>query len=233
MVLTVMGVINIVIACLALVCSLGGIGANMFVRSMAKSPAFGGAKNPAADQFAYMDREAPGWMTYEVSHDCIAILISFLLIFAGVGLLMRKNLGRWLSLFCAVAIIALRLSFAIYKATVTIPVLERWQRMQIGGGAAASGFRLGGYFGIGAVLALWLAFAAAICITMFTPAAVEACAPPSKRKRRRDEEDEFDDDLDEDRPLRHGLDDGDDEPPRRSRRLPDDDEPDTAFRSRD
>ncbi len=223
-VLTVMGIINIVAGGLGLVCSLAGIGTNLFVMSMAKSA---GPNNPAMAQINYMNREAPGWQNIEIAHDVLVILISFLLLAAGIGLLMRKNWARWLSLLCAVGIIVLRLAYAVYKATVTIPVLERFQRMNAGA-AGATGYRIGGYFGIGAVVAIWLAFSFALCITMLMPSAVEGCAPPRKRRLRDEEDEEPEDELDEDRPLRDADDDF--EPPPRPARDPDGD--DTRFRDR-
>jgi hypothetical protein len=224
-----MGIVTIVYGCLGLLCGSCGVFGGVASSSMAKMPAAG---NPAIGMIQHMNKEVPNWLAIDIARSSAVILLSALIIVAGVGLLMQKGWGRWLTVIVSAALIVQQIIYSIYQFTTFMPAMERWAKtqpaaagpMMFGGGPAQ---QVGGVFGSVLVLMFPLIF----LVVMLLPATGEALAPPQRRRR------EYDDGLDDDRDRDRYRD--DDDRPRRPRPKLGDDEPpsdrpdDHRYRARD
>lgn len=220
-----MGIVTIVYGCLGLLCGSCGVFGSVGSSSLAKMPA---ANNPAIGMIQHMNKEVPNWLAIDIARSSAVILLSALIIVAGVGLLMQKSWGRWLTIIVSAALIVQQIIYTIYQFTTLMPAMERWAKTQPGAGGMMFGGgpaqQVGGVFGTILVLLFPLAF----LVIMLLPATGAALAPTRRRRR------EYDDDLDEDHD-RYRDENDDDRPPRRRDETADDeDRPDDhRFRARD
>jgi hypothetical protein len=170
-----MGSLALLGGVLGLLCGTCGMG----VTALALTSGAG----PNAAYFRHMDREAPLWRVVEIGKPLILTLLSFVILPAGVGLLMRKSWGRWLAVAYALAIIPLHIVHAIYEFAAVLPATRRFDAGALGSGAGPFAGNQAGAAGglvIGAVL--WIMLALALIIGLLNPIAGRDLAPYDPRE---------------------------------------------------
>jgi hypothetical protein len=73
-----------------------------------------------------LQREVPGYITVEVSSYVLGLVLSVLLIVAGIGLLRMKGWARWTALICGVTLIIAHSAHIAYHWIYVDPVRARW-----------------------------------------------------------------------------------------------------------
>jgi hypothetical protein len=222
-----MGIMSMVIGALGLICGLVQGGSNFTIKAMAKTPSPVG--NTLRDMAKFIERELPYWFEIEITKAAMMVLLAVLVMIAGIGLIAHKGWGRWLAVLYGFFMLILQITYAVYQFAFLMPVMEKWQRTQVGM-VRPAGYDTGTAVGVFIGALLWSAFAIALAVSMLLPAAGTAVQPPSRRADREwDEEDDL-----ENRPRRRRNDDFDDRPLQRR----DDDRPrgrpdDDRYRARD
>jgi hypothetical protein len=121
-----MGILNIVFGSLSLLCvACAGIiiliAANADVRMMP------GGQNPMHDLFDFMKREAPSYQFFLILRIGLGVVLSVLLLIAGIGLLNMRGWGRGLSFVCAIVGTLFYIADMVFQLAVENPAAQRWQ----------------------------------------------------------------------------------------------------------
>jgi hypothetical protein len=206
----VLGIANIVFGALGLLCGACGVSSYAVTMAVAKIPVQGGVANPAQATVQCLEREVPHGLAIEMSRAVLVLVLSAVLLIAGIGLLHMQGWARWLSLGYAVLAILLNIGWAFFEMVVMMPAVQRCQAMlgqQPGGGGAAqqSAHAVGAAAGVIGAASLTIIYALILAVLLLLPNVSEAfSASPRRRKRRRrreeeyDDEDEYDDRRDDD-----------------------------------
>src|SRR5262245_59987801 len=202
--LTTMGTLNLMFGFLGLLCGAVGIGAYALILAMAKNPSAPGREINGLIEF--METEAPGWLTIEIAKPTLVILLGVLLIVAGIGLLLIKSWGRYLSIAFAVTSIFLHSGYVAYEFGIVRPATERFQRTQATAAAPSPATSAGTSVGVLFAAGLWIVYSGGLLTAMVLPATGKALRPRKRRRQRRYYEGEDDieerNGADEDVPLR-------------------------------
>ena len=186
------GVGNIAIGLLGLLC--GGCG--VFVTGIAMSAA--GNIKEVGELYDQMDTAVPFWRVVEMGRPLVTLVISILLIIAGIGLLMRGRWARWLSIFYVMVNIPVQLIFIVYELGAVFPAMQEIARskpgMPVAGVATPANKAI-----MLATVGIFVLYSVALMLGLFLPATSEALAPAPPPEEfedddRDDESDEFDDD---------------------------------------
>jgi len=143
-VLTVMGILNIVIGGLFLLCNLCvGIFALAFLGMSEQGGPLAVGINPIRDWWTFMQAEVPGFAVITLGELVVNFVLFALLIVAGIGLLNVQNWARVLSIAYGILTILVKIGILIYTLAILNPATERWQqdffRRHVGGAAAPPG----------------------------------------------------------------------------------------------
>jgi len=136
-VLTVMGILNIVLGSLFVLCNIcGGIG--LLFGASGQGRQFQGGPNPFAEineLFNFLQAEIPSFVVIKVCELVVSLLASVLLVIAGIGLLSVRNWGRILSIAYSVIGILVTLGSLVFTLAIVNPATERFinARLAIGG----------------------------------------------------------------------------------------------------
>jgi hypothetical protein len=202
-VLTVMGILNIILGSLFLLCNLclgilllamfgGGLDAKLFP----------GGVNPLSDMWDFMKVEVPGFAVITIGEMVANMVLSAILIIAGIGLLAFRNWGRVLSIIYGVFTIVVRVGGLVFTLAMVNPATARWQQdFQRRHGAAGMGQQnMGDAYmnNIGSVLTtvVSMTYGIVLLIIMLLPAVSAAFATKYQADeydldRREDEDDEL------------------------------------------
>src|SRR5690349_13696963 len=103
-VVTVMGILNIVLGSLFLLCNLcGGVMLLVFLGTSAQGGGpFPGGVNPIADMWAFMGREVPAFPAVSIGELVLNFILCACLIISGIGLLNMRGWARVLALIYSV-----------------------------------------------------------------------------------------------------------------------------------
>jgi hypothetical protein len=71
-------------------------------------------------------REVPGYIAVEVSSYVLGLVLSVLLIMAGIGLLRMKGSARWAAVICGALLIISNIAHTAYQWIYINPVTARW-----------------------------------------------------------------------------------------------------------
>src|SRR5438105_717931 len=112
---TIIGISNIVFGGLGVLCGLCGISAY----------ALGGAV-AGRDLVEHMNQRIPGWYFWEVGKIAVGLLLSILLIVAGIGLLNMRKWGRVLSFVYAILTLPLQVGYVLFQFLLAIPVAKEF-----------------------------------------------------------------------------------------------------------
>jgi hypothetical protein len=119
-----MGILNIVIGSLTLLCGLCDVLGYAFVGSLMNAP----GENPVLEELKYLEKRLPGYLRLEIGRDVVILVLAVLLIMAGIGLLMTRGWGRWLAIIYAFVSIPVHAGWAVYKLGVVLPLADEWQK---------------------------------------------------------------------------------------------------------
>jgi hypothetical protein len=125
--LTVMGILNIVLGSLALLCTcfegLGMLVLSNLPAELRQDPNI----KAAAEPFEKLMREVPEYLAVFVSQAIAALCLALLLIVSGIGLLYVKRWARLGCIFYVAIRVPLSVANLIYALTVVNPVVARIQ----------------------------------------------------------------------------------------------------------
>jgi hypothetical protein len=195
-----MGILNIVFGSLGLLCGVCAVGANAFLSVLASGPKSGVPGAPQdifKDLLTYMDKNLPGYMAVEIGRGVGLIVLSALLLVAGIGLLGTKSWARWLSVAYALLSIPLHVGWAVFELGFVLPLTQKWQaeflrKNNMIGAAPQTENLMGSSIGIIGVTILWVVYALILLIFMFLPGLSAAFNQGRAGRRGRDEQDEDD-----------------------------------------
>jgi hypothetical protein len=189
-----MGILNIVVGSLTLLCGLCDIGGYALLGSLMNAP--GG--NEVVEELKYLEKHLPGYMWLEVGRDVVVVVLAVLLVLAGVGLLATRSWGRWLSIIYAFVSIPLHVGWAIYKLGVVLPLADQFQKeyARQHPQAATENVYLTGAIIILAITILPLVYCLVLLVFMFLPG-LSAVFARDRRGARRHEDREYEDGHDE------------------------------------
>jgi hypothetical protein len=122
---TVMGILNIVFGSLSLLC-VACAGIIIMIALNADPRILPGGRNPMHDLWDFMKREAPSYQFFLILRLGLGVLLSVLLLIAGIGLLNMQNWGRGLSLVCAIIGTVFYIADMVYQLAVENPAAQRW-----------------------------------------------------------------------------------------------------------
>jgi hypothetical protein len=184
-----MAILNLVFGGLNLICVCLGIVGTAAMMGMA------GANNPMADMDAVLQREVPGYRAIEIGRLVVGLVLTLVLLAAGIGLLNMQTWARWASVAWAILVILFQGAVLVYVLVLLNPAMEKaTQEMTKKQGQAApptspaeSAGRAVGSICAGSV---FIIYAFALLIVMFLPNVSAAFAGhPIRRKRQFDDED--------------------------------------------
>jgi hypothetical protein len=172
---TVMGILNIVFGSLSLLCMVC-MGISLLVLSSPDMLRLPNGVNPVADMWDFMKREIPGYVAITIGSLVLGLIMSILLLTAGIGLLNMQNWARVMSILYSIVTVLTQLGSLIFTLAFVNPATARWQadfiRRQVG--MLPPGADLGGNSAlnnIGAVAgaAIGIIYAVVLLIMMLTP----------------------------------------------------------------
>jgi hypothetical protein len=182
-VLTVMGILNIILGSLFLLCTLC---TGIFVLMMVNRSSIFDVRgvNVLGDMWDYMKREVPAYPAVTIGSVVEGLLADTLLVIAGIGLLNMQSWGRVLSIIYSVTTILMQVFTLIFTLAYVNPATERWQQdfaRRVGGGIPAGG--MGGdstLNNIGSLVGTFfaIAYAVVLLIMMLQPRVGAAFAGP-------------------------------------------------------
>jgi hypothetical protein len=153
---TVLGILNIVFA------AFGLMGIALSIAMMFVHPALN-MKNPVLD----LMRQNPGYMMYTNISMVVSAVFTLMLGLAGIGLLMLRPWGRWLSIAYAVfAILSLIVNSLINYYFLLAPMIDKLAALPPGQEKAAA---LGGIAGMVVGICLGPIYPVILLIFMFRP----------------------------------------------------------------
>jgi hypothetical protein len=185
-----MGILNIVFGSLGLLCGACGVAANVLVLSLASASGPGpGAE--IKELLDYMDKNLPGHMAVEIGRGVGILVLSVLLLVAGIGLLGTKSWARWLSIAYAVLSIPLHVGWAVFELGFVLPLTQKFAKSHNAFGAQQDNTVIQA---VGAIIFTILAvvYALVLLIFMFLPG-LSAAFNQGQAGRRRGDEDYEDD----------------------------------------
>ncbi len=141
-VLTVMGILNIVLGSLFLLCGLcGGVFLLAAFGGALDAKMFPGGVNPLSDMWNFMKAEVPGFAVFTIAEMVVSMVLSVTLVVAGIGLLGFRNWGRVLSILYGIVTIVVKVGSLVFAIAVVNPATARWQQdfQRRHGGAAGMG----------------------------------------------------------------------------------------------
>jgi hypothetical protein len=200
--LVVMGILNIVFGSLGLLCGVCAVGANMFISSLASGSGngFPGAAE-IKELLAFMDKNLPGYMMVEIGRGVALLLLSVLLVVAGIGLLATQSWARWLSVAYALLSLPLHVGWAVFELGFVLPLTQRWQAefmRKHNAFAPPQENMMTSSAGIIAATIFWVVYALILLIFMFLPGLSAAFNQSRDSRRGRDEGDTDDYEDEED-----------------------------------
>lgn len=189
--LLVMGILNIVAGVFGLLCGACGLIANGFVSLFGGVQAPKGEKNPLKELLDHMSREVPGYQVVEIGKPSLVVILSIVVIAAGIGLMMVQSWARWASVFYALATIFLHLVYAVYEIVFVQPAVQRFIAKQQHGpfGGQNPGEQLGSTIGIVMGATVFIVYALALLVVMFLPPVAAAFSGKSHRPGYEEDED--------------------------------------------
>jgi hypothetical protein len=126
-ILMTMGIGNIAMGCLALLCGTCGGGSIVVIKQVPDTQGL----------VAFLNNRIFGWMVWELAKHGVSLFLGMLLILAGVGLLMQKRWGWLLTLFCAPCTLLQQFAYVLFQFFFVVPATTEYQR-QITGNFAGS-----------------------------------------------------------------------------------------------
>jgi hypothetical protein len=126
-ILMTMGIGNIAMGCLALLCGTCGGGSIVIMKQVPDTQ----------DLVAFMNHRIFGWMVWELTKHGVSLLLGMVLILAGVGLIMQKRWGWLLTLCCAPCTLLQQFAYVLFQLLFVVPAANEYQR-QISGNFAGS-----------------------------------------------------------------------------------------------
>src|SRR5262249_39621715 len=124
-VLTVMGILNIVLGSLFLLCNLCGGVVVLMMASGSKMFEVQGI-DVFGDMWNFMKREVPAYPAITFGSLALNLVVDILLLIAGIGLLNVRSWGRVLSLIYSVITILMQIGMAIFTIAIVNPATARW-----------------------------------------------------------------------------------------------------------
>jgi hypothetical protein len=203
---TTLGVLNIVLGSLGLLFGCcGGTGmAFMFNLSSSSSGSRGiQTVSPYQDMWDFMQRELPVYGAVTWASLVVSILMSAVLLAAGIGLLNRQGWARITCIVFGVFNILLVLADIVFRLAFVLPALDRWRidfhrRYPWIINDAHSSFVFGHVVTV-ICAAIWLIYAIVLLVVASLPHVGAACSP----RPFADDDDEDDDRDFKRRPRRH------------------------------
>ncbi len=125
---TVIAILHLIFGGLGLLCSLIGllmqslIDPTMFMNMGGAPPGGAPGVNPQEMVKQIQDRMPDYMHTVAIAHEAVGVLLSILLVVAGIGLLQMRPWARVLSILYAVVSILLKIAFAVYTIVLVVPV---------------------------------------------------------------------------------------------------------------
>lgn len=193
-ILLIMGILNIVAGVFGLLCGACGLVANAGLSFMGGVQGPKGEKNPLKELLDHMTREVPGYMAVEIGKPSLVLILSIIVIVAGIGLIMVQGWARWASVFYALATIVLHLFYTIYELAFVQPAFQRFITKQQGpfAGQQNPGQQIGSTIGVVLGATVFIVYALALLVVMFLPP-VSAAFSGNSRRSRLEEEEDYDD----------------------------------------
>jgi uncharacterized membrane protein len=160
-ILLTMGIGNLVMGCLALLCGTCGGGSIVIMKQVPDTQ----------DLVAFMNHRIFGWMVWELTKHGVSLLLGMVLILAGVGLIMQKRWGWLLTLCCAPCTLLQQFAYVLFQFLFVVPAATECQR-QISGNFAGSNDQarvVGTVIGILFAAAIHSIYALATIIVLLLP----------------------------------------------------------------
>ncbi len=188
--ITTVAILNLIIGGLGLLCGVCGLGGIAFSGGLLKMT---GAA--AGDVMAGINERVPGFYFWLFAKISLALVLSVLLVVAGIGLLNRKKWGRTLSLVYAVLTIPLQIAYVLFQLLLVQPankeVLARVRPAPMAPGQAAGqeiGQQIGQVIAVIGPASLFVLYSVTVLVVMFLPSATQAFTPGPLRQRQIEEE---------------------------------------------
>jgi hypothetical protein len=182
------GICNIAMGCLALLCGTCGGGGIVFVSRVQR------------ELIDFMNDRIFAYLAWEVAKHGMTVLLGTMLILAGIGLIMQRRWGWLLTLFCAPCTLLLQVAYIVFQVLCVLPAVHDFQRQFLGNelsGPEAQGRAIGNAVGIFFAAGVPCAYAVATIIVLLLPvtlrdlrAAESAREDDSEQCPKRDSNDE-------------------------------------------
>jgi hypothetical protein len=122
---TVLGIMNIVLGSLLLLCYLCGAASNLMQAASANNPRLGGADDPGVIIEREIAAEVPAYRAYQVGNAVLGLILSTLLLVSGIGLLNMQGWARIGSIIYAVVTIPESIGSVVFQLLVLSPAMSR------------------------------------------------------------------------------------------------------------
>jgi hypothetical protein len=176
-----MGILNIVFGSVGILCGLCGIATLSFTAGIPAAP---GPDGPGLgrDLVGYMNQKIPGWFFIEISKVSLTVVLSLVLIIAGIGLLNMRNWGRILSLVYAILAVPFHASYLAFQLFLVVPAAREFN--QRGHGMAppdptAQGREFGALVGVVGAAGVSIVYALVLLTVMLLPQVAQSFAAPA------------------------------------------------------
>jgi hypothetical protein len=204
----VMAILNLVLGGLGILGTLlcGGVGP-LFAAVLSEQA----VADPLGNPYTAVEKQLPGYIAFAIGSLVLNLLLSILLVIAGLGLLRMESWARRLCIGYGMASLVVTLAGLVFTLAYVNPAVARWQRErdeQVLRQQQQQGNVLAGRPGVGASLGSpsWMnnlpalgsalfsmAYATALLVVMFLPDVSDAFAGRPRRPRVSEDEDEGDD----------------------------------------
>jgi hypothetical protein len=195
-VLAVMGILNIVLGSLFLLCNLcNGISYIFLIGGAGDQLLKGKEFAELTELWKFLRDQVPGYTAVEASKAIVGLIASTILILGGIGLLGVRRWGRTLSILYSIVAIVVSIGSLAYTLAIVNPALERFVQAHARG-AAQPGMN-NAVNSITAVVAaiISVAYAVVLLIMMLVPSVSAAFSAPAQEQdyelERQEEEDEY------------------------------------------
>jgi hypothetical protein len=184
---TVFAILNLIFGGLGLVCNLCNVVAAPALESLQVNQ---DPDNAATNMEKHLQANVPGYVAFEWTQLGLNLLLSALLVIAGIGLLRMSPAGRWLCIvICVIEILVITISM-VYLFAYINPAISEWEK--VNAGQMPPGLTSLIVTGFAAIVAFIEILYAVILLTyLLLPGTAKAFAIPGRELQGPDAEQEY------------------------------------------